>query len=103
MNIMKLVAAGFMTATVFFACTSASVEKDPELEKIGQRGKVEEFEEGIMENIKTITIKASVADAEGGQKAAELKLIPYYAWNNRGDYTKMNVWFGRDAETALCD
>ena len=71
------------------------------LDKIGQSGKIDEFEEGIMEDIKTITLNASAALEEGGQTAAELKLIPYYAWNNRGDYTKMNVWFGRDAETAL--
>lgn len=71
------------------------------LDKIGQKGAVSEFEDGIMEDIKTITINASAANEEGGQTAAELKLIPYYAWNNRGDYTKMNVWFGRDAETAL--
>lgn len=62
---------------------------------------VDEFEEGILEDIKTITIDASAALEDGSQTDAVLKLIPYYAWNNRGDYKKMNVWFGRNAETAL--
>ena len=30
-------------------------------------------------------------------------LIPYYAWNNRGDDTSMNVWFARDTKTAMSD
>ena len=71
------------------------------LDKIGQAGKVGEFETGVMKDIKTITLNASAASVEGGQTDAVMTLIPYYSWNNRGDYKKMNVWFGRDAETAV--
>lgn len=55
--------------------------------------------EGILKNIPAIEIDAAVASADDEQ-SAKLKLIPYYAWNNRGDYKKMNVWFARDAATA---
>lgn len=53
---------------------------------------VEPFADGVLKGIPAITVDV----AEQG----ELKLIPYYAWNNRGDGTAMNVWFARDAQTA---
>ena len=71
------------------------------LDCIGQAGVVDEFEDGVMEDIKTISLKASAALEDGSTVPAEMVLIPYYAWNNRGDYKKMNVWFGRDAQTSL--
>ncbi len=57
------------------------------------------FTEGVMKNIPTMEIEAAAATADEEQ-IAKLKLIPYYAWNNRGDYQKMNVWFARDAATV---
>ena len=63
-----------------------------------QSATIGKFEDGIMKGIPTIKIKAAAADGESFTDA-ELTLIPYYAWDNRGDKA-MNVWFGRDAETA---
>ncbi len=65
-----------------------------------RKGSVSRFEEGVLSGIPSITLDADVAFDEKCEPAT-LKLIPYYAWNNRGDNTQMNVWFGRDAATAL--
>ena len=65
-----------------------------------QRGKVGRFEEGVLTGIPTIALDADVAYDEGCE-TTKLTLIPYYAWNNRGDNTQMNIWFGRDEATAL--
>jgi DUF1680 family protein len=56
--------------------------------------------EGILKGIPTISLKAEALKEEETIPAT-LKLIPYYAWNNRGDNMTMNVWFAKDAETAL--
>jgi DUF1680 family protein len=56
--------------------------------------------EGILKGIPSISLKAEALKAEETIPAT-LKLIPYYAWNNRGDNMTMNVWFAKDAETAL--
>lgn len=55
--------------------------------------------EGKLKNIPTIEINAEAATDTEEHKAT-LTLIPYYAWNNRGDYKQMNVWFARDAATV---
>ena len=60
---------------------------------------VDEFTSGVLAAIPTINLVASSASADG-ESEADLTLIPYYAWNNRGDNMAMNVWFARDAETA---
>ena len=65
-----------------------------------KRAVVDSFNEGILNGIPTISIAAEVAHDENCEPTT-LKLIPYYAWNNRGDNKQMNVWFGRDAATAL--
>ena len=52
--------------------------------EIGAQGSVEPFAEGVLKGIPAITLTTD---------ATKLKLIPYYAWNNRGDGTAMNVWF----------
>ena len=65
-----------------------------------KRNTVTRFEDGILNGIPKITVDADVAYDESSESAT-LTLIPYYAWNNRGDNTQMNVWFGRDAATAL--
>lgn len=65
-----------------------------------KRSVVSHFEEGVLAGIPTITLDADVAYDEGSTPTV-LRLIPYYAWNNRGDGKQMNVWFGRDEKTAL--
>ena len=75
------------------------------LTNINQKGEVATFSEGIMNGINNITLKAAALVDDGAEEPnpmdATLKLIPYYAWNNRGDNVTMNVWFARDAQTAL--
>ena len=60
---------------------------------------VGKFSEGIMNGIYTISMPADVAFAEQDTNST-LTLVPYYAWNNRGDNEAMNVWFARDAATV---
>ena len=64
----------------------------------GTKEKMTIFDNGIMKNIPAIEINAHAATDEK-EHPARLTLIPYYAWNNRGD-DAMNVWFARDAATA---
>ena len=72
------------------------------IEKVGEQGSVSAFQKGIMKGINHITLKAKSVDLfEQTTIPATLKLIPYYAWNNRGDNVTMNVWFARDAETVM--
>ena len=75
------------------------------LTDISQRGKIATFGEGIMNGIDNITLNATVLLDNGEEElqtaAAALKLVPYYAWNNRGDNVTMNVWFARDEQTAF--
>jgi hypothetical protein len=52
---------------------------------------VSPMEEGLMKNIEKISMPAMVTD-NGEAHEANLILIPYYAWNNRGD-ASMIVWF----------
>ena len=74
------------------------------LSDIAQRGEVATFSEGVMAGIDNITLKASALVDDGTMEMvvedASLKLVPYYAWNNRGDNVSMNVWFARDKQTA---
>ena len=68
--------------------------------KIGKQGELGSFADGILTGISYVTLPAG-AVVDGEEVDATLKLIPYYAWNNRGDNVTMNVWFARDAETVL--
>ncbi len=69
---------------------------------IGEQGDVASFADGVLEGIDYITIASeSVNLADETTISATLTLIPYYAWNNRGDGTTMNVWFARDKQTAI--
>ena len=70
------------------------------ISNINQSGEMATFMDGIMKGIPSIRLNASAID-DNQEKNAVLKLIPYYAWNNRGDNTTMNVWFARNAETVL--
>ncbi len=67
--------------------------------KIGKQGDLATFEEGILNGITYITLPAKAVVGDEAEKAT-LTLIPYYAWNNRGDNVTMNVWFARDKQTA---
>ena len=71
--------------------------------KVGDESKVELFTDGIMNGIKHITLDAVALSDDESPIESKLKLIPYYAWNNRGDETSMNVWFARDTKTAMSD
>ena len=54
---------------------------------------------GILKGIPSIQLEAEVLKNEQTTPAT-ITLIPYYAWNNRGDNVTMNVWFARNAETV---
>ena len=58
------------------------------------------FNDGTLKGLDKIHMDAEALDGDS-TVAARLTLIPYYAWNNRGDNTSMNVWFARDAATAF--
>jgi hypothetical protein len=60
-----------------------------------------QLEDGVMKGIPVISVNASAAKLNGTVSNTVVNLIPYYSWNNRGDWKKMNVWFARDKETAV--
>lgn len=68
--------------------------------EIGDQGSMSRFSEGILSGIPYVTIPAMSVDSTLKVHSAPLKLLPYYAWNNRGDNGTMNVWFARDPEVA---
>ena len=55
------------------------------------------FTSGVMAGVPYIEQQCNSLDSSQLQT---LKMVPYYAWNNRGDYMAMNVWFARDKATA---
>lgn len=57
----------------------------------GKNIRSEKFAEGIMSGITNISLYAKASEANGVQED-QIKLIPYYAWNNRGE-SSMVVWF----------
>ncbi len=61
------------------------------------QAQVKYFTSGIMAGIPYIEQRCNSLDCSQPQT---LKMVPYYAWNNRGDYMAMNVWFARDRATA---
>ena len=69
------------------------------ISEIGGKSQVETYSEGILKGIASISLEAKALN-EGQEIPSVLKLIPYYAWNNRGDHVTMNVWFARDAATV---
>lgn len=64
-----------------------------------QKGQITAFDDGILKGIPSIQLEAEVLKNEQTTPAT-ITLIPYYAWNNRGDNVTMNVWFARNAETV---
>jgi hypothetical protein len=53
---------------------------------------------GPLNGISSISLSAN-SIKQSGTESAELKLIPYYAWNNRGA-SKMMVWLPETEELA---
>ncbi len=60
------------------------------------KASINRFTSGIMTGIPYIEQQCNTLDSTH----QTLKMVPYYAWNNRGDYMAMNVWFARDKATA---
>ena len=70
------------------------------MKRIGSEGLLSRFSSGIMEGIPMLTLRAQ-ALGEDRPVRTQVNLIPYYAWNNRGDNKTMNVWFARSAKTLM--
>lgn len=66
----------------------------------GSTATLSTFPSGPLKGITSITLPAQALHGDEAVEAP-LTLIPYYAWNNRGDNTTMNVWFARTPATAL--
>lgn len=68
------------------------------MKHIGRECEVRPFDDGVLCGVPCVTVEADAAFADS-EDTASLKLVPYYAWDNRGDGA-MNVWFARSADTA---
>lgn len=66
------------------------------MEEIPTQEKIETITitEGIMKHIVSISLPIE-ANEKGRLKQEMIKMIPYYAWNNRGD-SSMMVWFPKE-------
>ena len=69
--------------------------------EIGEQGTTGRFSEGVLSGIPYFTIPAMAVDSTQKMHSGPLTLLPYYAWNNRGDNGTMNVWFASDPESAV--
>ncbi|MCJ7465344.1 MAG: glycoside hydrolase family 127 protein [Maribacter sp.] len=58
--------------------------------------KTESIVEGVLKDIPRISLQGKIKDAKG-IRTQEIRLKPYYAWDNRGD-TSMLVWFPTTSE-----
>ncbi len=70
------------------------------VERLGVQGELTTYTEGVLNGIPCVTLPAAALNAEGESVASDLTLLPYYAWNNRGN-VPMNVWFARDVATVI--
>jgi len=76
----------------------------PEVPAAGQ-AKTAAIADGPLAGVVTVTLPAKEVAGDGSAKDARLALVPYYAWNNRGEKS-MIVWIGRTpdlAHTAAAD
>lgn len=64
----------------------------------GSSSRIVRETEGIMRGVDFAVVSAKVAEKEG-VKESDLTLVPYYAWDNRGDRA-MAVWFPETAGMA---
>jgi len=69
------------------------------IETLPEKYTIETEQNGLMKGIDFITVPVKAVDEEGGTENAPMKLLPYYAWNNRGD-SAMIVWIPRTLELA---
>jgi len=60
---------------------------------------VEAIADGKLAGMPQLTIPAHELVANDQEQRTSLRLVPYFAWNNRGNGS-MNVWFPRTAELA---
>ena len=60
---------------------------------------VKNVQEGLMKGIDFVTIPVRAINGEESSEEAEMTLLPYYAWNNRGD-SAMIVWIPQTAALA---
>ena len=58
------------------------------------------YESEELKGVPYFTIAATALDNDHKEVEATLTLLPYYAWNNRGDLRAMNVWFACNADCA---
>jgi len=63
-----------------------------------QRLTVNTFEEGLLKGIRVASIPGREVTEEGSRSTI-IKMIPYYAWNNRGE-DSMIIWIPRTQELA---
>ena len=61
------------------------------IETVPEKYTIYRSQEDIMKGIDFVSIPAKVINKEGSQEDIAMTLLPYYAWNNRGDST-MIVW-----------
>jgi len=66
---------------------------------VAERIKTAAIAGGPLAGITKVTMPAAEVTADGGTRDAALTLVPYYAWNNRGDKS-MIVWLPRTADRA---
>lgn len=69
------------------------------ISKVDGMAQVLPMQDGIMKGVPAINIPAAVVVGDEC-KDSSLTLVPYYAWDNRGDKA-MNVWFARSRQTVI--
>lgn len=69
------------------------------LDNLESQGSIGTLVGPLLSGISTIMLPAE-AVTDNGMEEARLTLIPYYAWDNRGDNGTMCVWFALDEATA---
>jgi DUF1680 family protein len=60
-----------------------------------------EIETGVCRQM--VEVSMAGRDVETNNRSTRVQLIPYYAWNNRGDLEPMVVWLAEDAPLAQRD
>ena len=61
----------------------------------------EPIEAGVFKGLHGLSVAAY--DVGKSNRASRIRLIPYFAWNNRGDFQPMSVWLAGTAEQAKND
>ncbi|NDV95236.1 hypothetical protein D0T84_09920 [Dysgonomonas sp. 521] len=72
------------------------------IQNYSQDAKVNKERTGKLQGIETLYIPAGYVKADGNTQKDELKMLPYYAWNNRG-VSSMNVWFPHSADIVMAN